>query len=297
MIHFVALDFETANASRSSVCSIGLVKVADGEIVDTYYSLVNPNEPFDSRNIAVHGIHPADVHDAPMFPEVYEEILAFIGSDPIVAHFAQFDVNVLRSTVEKYTLPLLDNPYFCSCMLAKRLLKLPSHKLNVVADHFDFQFEHHHALEDAIACATIVIHMTNEHTTLHHLLSEIDYSFGYLNGPAFRKNKVTRTKKSVEVKVELDKHHPFYEKSLCFTGLLTSMKRKDAIELVTKRGGHVHPSLKKETDYLIVGESDAIKYRKGDVSSKIRQAKEWQQTGHKVKLVSEQKFFEAVFKE
>ncbi|MGG3448587.1 exonuclease domain-containing protein [Domibacillus aminovorans] len=294
MIHFVALDFETANASRSSVCSIGLAKVAGSEITDTYYSLVNPGEQFDSRNIAVHGIHPADVQDAPTFQELYEDVFAFIGHDPIVAHFAQFDINVLRGTAEKYALPLPDNPYFCSCMLAKKLLKLPSHKLNVVADHFDFQFEHHNALEDAIACATIVIHMTKEHSSLHHLLSEIDYSFGYLNGPAFHKNKAPR--KKTPVKVELDKHHPFYEKSLCFTGTLTSMKRADAIELVTKRGAHVHTSLKKDTDYLIVGESDAIKYRKGQVSSKIQQAKEWQQAGYKVKLVSEHKFFGAVFK-
>jgi DNA polymerase-3 subunit epsilon len=294
MMNFVALDFETANASRSSVCSIGLAKVAGNEIIDTYYSLVNPGERFDSRNITVHGIHPADVQDAPTFQNIYEDVFAFIGSDPIVAHFAQFDINVLRGTAEKYALPLPDNPYFCSCMLSKKLLKLSSNKLNVVAGHFDFQFDHHNALEDAIACATIVINMTKDHPTLQSLLNEIGYSFGCLNGPAFRKNKTIGKKTPVIGKT--DKLHPFYNKSLCFTGTLTSIKRAYAIELVTNLGARVHTTLKKDTDYLIVGESDARKYRNGQVPKKIQQVKEWQEQKHDVKIVSEQKFFEVILK-
>ncbi|OMP67020.1 exonuclease domain-containing protein [Domibacillus epiphyticus] len=294
MMNFVALDFETANASRSSVCSIGLAKVVDNKMIDTYYSLVNPGERFDSRNIAVHGIHPNDVRDAPSFQDIFEDVFHFIGDDPIVAHFAQFDINVLRGTAQKYKLQLPDNPYFCSCMLAKKLLNLPSNKLNIVASHFNFQFEHHNALEDAIACATIVMNMTKDHETIHSLLNEIDYSFGYLKGGAFRKNNTTRKKTQLPLKT--DKQHPFYNKSLCFTGTLTSMKRSNAIELVTNIGASVHTTLKKDTDYLIVGESDARKYRNGMVAKKIQKAKEWQQAGYGVKLVSERKFFEVISK-
>lgn len=42
MKDFAAIDFETANNQRSSVCSVGLVIVRDGEITDTFYSLINP---------------------------------------------------------------------------------------------------------------------------------------------------------------------------------------------------------------------------------------------------------------
>lgn len=76
MKNFTALDFETANASRSSVCSIGLAKVKNGEIIDTYYSLVNPGERFDSRNIAVHGIRPEDVRNAPSFADIFRSARA-----------------------------------------------------------------------------------------------------------------------------------------------------------------------------------------------------------------------------
>lgn len=41
---FVALDFETANYKRTSICSVGMVKVVANEIVETFYTLVNPND-------------------------------------------------------------------------------------------------------------------------------------------------------------------------------------------------------------------------------------------------------------
>ena len=42
MKDFAAIDFETANNERTSVCSVGVVIVRDGEIVDTFYSLIQP---------------------------------------------------------------------------------------------------------------------------------------------------------------------------------------------------------------------------------------------------------------
>jgi DNA polymerase III epsilon subunit-like protein len=40
MTDFAAIDFETANGKRSSVCSVGIVIVRNGEIVDKFYSLI-----------------------------------------------------------------------------------------------------------------------------------------------------------------------------------------------------------------------------------------------------------------
>ncbi len=296
MKNFTALDFETANASRSSVCSIGLAKVKNGEIIDTYYSLVNPGEHFDSRNIAVHGIRPEDVRNAPSFADIFTEVIDFIGSDPIVAHFAQFDINVLRGTAQKHGLTLPDNLYFCSCMLSKTMLTLPSHKLNVVAGHFNFQFSHHNALEDAVACAVIVNHMIKPYPTLETMLDKLGYSFGSLTGLSFHKQKKELHPKKRPVAVSADQSHPFYNKALAFTGKLTGMTRQEAIELATKFGAEVHSAVNKNTDYLIVGESDAKKYRSGFVSANIQRAKSWQDKGSAVKLVSENKFFEVLLK-
>ncbi|HFU4116970.1 TPA: hypothetical protein ACGO7F_001461 [Streptococcus suis] len=52
MVTYIGLDVETANEFRGSICSIGLVKFQDGIIVDSFYSLINPEERFDYINIS-----------------------------------------------------------------------------------------------------------------------------------------------------------------------------------------------------------------------------------------------------
>ena len=58
---FIAIDFETANQQPSSVCSVGVVMVRDGQIVDSFYSLIQP-EPnyYNYWCQRVHGISESD---------------------------------------------------------------------------------------------------------------------------------------------------------------------------------------------------------------------------------------------
>ena len=66
MDDFIALDVETANGHRSSICAIGAVKVRGGVIVDRRYSLVNPEPNWYSRMCTnVHGLSDEDTWNAP----------------------------------------------------------------------------------------------------------------------------------------------------------------------------------------------------------------------------------------
>ena len=70
MKDFAAIDFETANGKRTSVCSVGVVIVRDGEIVDNYYSLIRPEpEYYTYWNTRVHGLTLADTACAPVFSD------------------------------------------------------------------------------------------------------------------------------------------------------------------------------------------------------------------------------------
>ena len=40
--NFIAIDFETANQQPSSVCSVGVVMVRNGQVADSFYSLIQP---------------------------------------------------------------------------------------------------------------------------------------------------------------------------------------------------------------------------------------------------------------
>ena len=101
-INFVALDVETANYNKGSICSIGLVKFINGEIVDTYETLINPEEEFDGYNIYIHGITEDAVKNSPTYPAIAPDILNFIDGLPVVAHYAPFDSGAIRECNEKY---------------------------------------------------------------------------------------------------------------------------------------------------------------------------------------------------
>jgi DNA polymerase-3 subunit epsilon len=166
-LNFTAIDFETANGGSASPCAVGLVKVAEGKIVDTFSTLIKPpypNDWFATGNIGVHGIHPQDVVDAPTWGEALEEMLGFIGSDDLIAHNAGFDMGVLKASAALIEYELPDLRYGCSLVMARKTYNLDSYRLNQVAYAIGHEeFDHHDALADSDACARIVIHMADRH--------------------------------------------------------------------------------------------------------------------------------------
>ena len=159
---FVALDFETANQCRSSVCSIGLVFVENSKITQTYYHLIKPTPNYyASICTQVHGLSRKDTEEAPLFPEIWAEILPQIKNLPLVAHNSSFDESCLRAVLAHYELPQHTNSFFCTLQAArKHLPQLVNHKLDTVSAHFGFDLkQHHHALADAEACAHIALEL------------------------------------------------------------------------------------------------------------------------------------------
>ena len=76
-MNFIAIDFETANGKRASICEVGICVVRNGEIDETRSWLVQPEGNYYSYwNVQCHGITPEDTEEAPSFPEVWREIEA-----------------------------------------------------------------------------------------------------------------------------------------------------------------------------------------------------------------------------
>ncbi len=161
MKDFAAIDFETANNQRSSVCSVGVVIVRNGEVVDKYYSVINPRPCyFIHWTTEVHGLTMDDVEDAPLFPEVWKVIAPKLEGLPLVAHNSPFDEGCLRAAFEEFKMPYPDYVFHCTCRAARQKLgdKLPNHQLHTVSEYCGYDLkDHHHALADAEACAAIAI--------------------------------------------------------------------------------------------------------------------------------------------
>ena len=158
MTDFAAIDFETANYERSSVCAVGVVIVRGGKIVDSFYSLIQPEPNYYCWQCrAVHGLGHADTDDAPVFPEVWAQIVLLIEGLPLVAHNSPFDEGCLREAFRVYQMDYPDYEFYDTCRASRSALPdLDNHQLDTVSAACGYILEnHHHALADAEACAWI----------------------------------------------------------------------------------------------------------------------------------------------
>jgi DNA polymerase-3 subunit epsilon len=157
-MNFVSLDFETANDKKGSACSIGMaLHDEDGTVLDTYYSLMCPYEKFfDGAMTQIHGLNPRDCIAAPTFKEQEKDIISFIGDHLVVAHFAAFDIGVLKGCYEVYNLQMPSFYYADSIRAAHMIdMKFENYKLTTLSKALNLNYNAHVAIDDAINCGKI----------------------------------------------------------------------------------------------------------------------------------------------
>lgn len=188
-LNFSALDFETANPSRSSACAVGLAKVRDGKVVDTFSTLVKPHvdvSEFGYFNMQVHKIRPEMVRSSPSWDAIHQDVLDFIGADTLIAHNAPFDRSVLAGVCGLYGIDNPENRYGCTQRLAEKMLDIDNYKLPTVARYFGIELlNHHEALDDAIAAAHIAVALSRYagHDRIESLID--DFTPAFYGGSSF----------------------------------------------------------------------------------------------------------------
>jgi DNA polymerase-3 subunit epsilon len=305
---FVAMDFETANSFRGSPCEIGLVRVRNGQITETYQTLLYQDN-FDGFNMALHGITPKKVKDAPEFKAVWPTVRDFIGNDPVVAHYAAFDTGVMRDSlgIEAFETPLT---YFCTVVLARQLLKLPSYRLPWVADALNIEFEEtHRSLADAMAVAeiTLALSRTANLSSLFEIAESVNVRPGTITsegwkGSVHKSEYAGRMTSAQRAEIlesipasELYEDPDFSGKDVVFTGALGSMTREEAHLLVMKAGGVPKTSVTKKTNLLVFGQQEAYALRPGaKFSNKMEKAMALIESGASLEVVDEETFLQMI---
>lgn len=157
MSNFIAIDFETANYSRTSACAVGMVHVRDRKIIAEETLLIRPPQrQFNFTHI--HGLTWNDVKDEPTFAELWEDINRFISrADFLVAHNASFDRGVLQRCCENYGISEPSLSFVCTVQVARNQWNIYPTKLPNVCDYLNIPLNHHDAASDSLACAKIVI--------------------------------------------------------------------------------------------------------------------------------------------
>jgi len=290
-IDFVSIDFETANRKRWSACSIGLARVRAGVVVDKFYLLLRP-EPleFEFINVATHGITPEMVRDSPTFLEAWSEIEGFIGSDVLVAHNASFEQSVINQSFNQAGHRLPDLEYLCTLYMSR--VNYPNrggYRLpDVFKDIFGRPVNHHDALEDAVACAELGVHliqMFREQSPRE--LVKVLYDI-----PMSRKRdweKLTGIKPTRE---ELDPNHAFFDKRIAITGELSSMSREQAVRVMVNCGAIYSDGVTMACNYLVVGDQEHQIMMYGSLSNKLIKARRYNEKGSQIQIINEQQFLE-----
>lgn len=305
---FITIDFETANNNNNSACSMGIVCVKDKKIIDTKYYLIHPPTlDFDKKNMEIHGITPDMVSNEPKFHEIWEEIGYLFESNIIIAHNAQFDMSVLKCLQIEYSLDIPDFQYLCSIPISTKACSGIKNSLKDRAEHLGIDMgEHHNALDDAITCAKLVIETINRkkrksfesflktYTSLPiKMFSKLKYQTHLKGGKKSKFQSVNISEIEPNVK-ELNYNHVLYGKHIVFTGILSKMHRKEAMQIVVNLGGILKSGVSKSTDYLIVGTQDNAVVGESGLSNKEEKAYELLGKGFNIKIITEDEFCELI---
>lgn len=301
-MNFIAIDFETANEERSSVCAVGLAVVKNNKVVAKVYRLVRPDPLyFDSFNVEIHGITKEQVRDEPEFDKVWEDLQPLLDGSKLVAHFASFDVSVLRYVLDNYDIDYPNLEYACTWVLSKKVWPgMLRYDLATVSGSLGVELQHHHAASDAEASALIAIKACEavEADSLDDLCEKTSTRMGKLFPGGYRPSGVVargwNASDITPTTQEFSPEHPCYEKSFVFTGTLMSMPRKEAAQAVVDRGGLFTKGITKETNYLVMGVQDISKFRGGEKSNKSREAEKHLGEGQEIEIISEDDFLRMI---
>jgi DNA polymerase-3 subunit epsilon len=132
------------------VIDIGIVKVVDGKIVETFSSVIDPETYVPPTIQSLTGITQADIERAPTFHSLAEKIHELLAGATFVAHNARFDYAFIKQEFDRAGIKF-QAKCLCTVKLSRRLFpEYRKHDLSTLIERFDFHCDaRHRALPDA----------------------------------------------------------------------------------------------------------------------------------------------------
>lgn len=303
-LSFAALDVETANSSRGSICAVGVAIVRDGIRLATHSWLCRPPRSvdfFSRHNIRVHGISPMMVADEPVFAECFPEVLEAVADLPLVAHNAGFDSGAIREACRHSEIPAPNWDFTCTLTMSRRHLDLDSYRLPDVAEALDISLlAHHNAAADATAAADIVLALSartgiTSLNDLERLGSDRPYRTRpkpplRVEVPRPRRTFFAREELVLPEVTGIDPTHPLHGQTIVFTGDLTTLTRQEAWNIIAACGATPAKNVTKRTTCLVIGDGFTGRDPSTFTTTKAHRATQLRAQGQHIEVLDEQHF-------
>ncbi|MAT39778.1 MAG: hypothetical protein CL946_09265 [Ectothiorhodospiraceae bacterium] len=186
---FAVCDVETTglSADANRLTEIAVFRVANGEIVGSYSSLINPRQFISYEIQRLTGITNEMVYDAPELEDVMREVRDFMDGAVFVAHNAQFDRRFVDASLERCGLEPLETPTLCTARLARRLYpKQKRVSLGKIAAALGIHItKRHRAAGDAEATARMLIQFLRTLQDEFHMI-EVDDILSFQHKSVYR---------------------------------------------------------------------------------------------------------------
>lgn len=307
-LDFLAIDFETANEKRASICAVALILFEDSRITNEFKWIVSPPQHlnyFKPINIKTHGITESDVIGKPEFNQLWHEIYPLINNRVLVAHNAGFDISVLQQLIDHYELDYPSIEFVCTCSVARKTWdKQINYTLKNIGNSLGYIFNHHDPHDDARICGHILLDACRYHDSdsIEDLTKKIGMRKGSLSCWGYRSCSISNPYhglrrgryETIDVdqlsQEDIETDGAFLGKNVVFTGTLISMTRTIAAQKVIKLGGHPSENLNKHTNLLVEGILEKP-------SDKIERARSLIEKGYPLEVIDEDDFLRMMVRE
>jgi DNA polymerase-3 subunit epsilon len=308
-VEFVAIDFETANRERGSICSIGFATVSDGAIKEQGSWLVQPPasmSEFDPWNVRIHGITADQVAGAPSIQDGLARLWEVIGDRTVVVHNAAFDMYALRDACWSSNVEHPPLTYADTLVMSRRELALISYRLPIVADALGVALpQHHRAEDDAAACAGIMLALAARRGagSVDEVAEGLRIRLGQLN-PDGAGNKSCYAQPigshgggprpdAPDANPNADPEHPLYGQVMVFTGAL-ALTRTEAWDWAASVGAQPEENVTKRTTILVIGNGFQGDSMDDFQTGKAKKALGLLEKGQQIEVMTEEQFMESL---
>lgn len=288
---YIVVDIETTGLDYDycDIIEISALKVENATVTDKISSLIHLPDgiELDSFITQLTGITNEMLSDAPSLETVITQFYDFVSDYILVGHNANFDVNFLYDACVRVLNQPLTNNFIDTMRFSRKLFPDNAHhRLRDTALYCNVDYKNAHRAENDCFIT---------YSCFEAMKDKISKEFSsfdmFLDLFKYHKKYKLNVSEIVTENTEFDEEHPLFNKTVVFTGALSSCSRKDAMQKVVDVGGLVSDSVTKSTNYLVVGSFDFIKSVQEGKSSKMKKAEKMKLDGFDIEVISENAFF------